>query len=116
MIKEKGESVMWEKVQNIFIMLFVAFAVIYTGFLIWRFLRGKYGPIKTVKAKVVSKYKLDTQTKIYGSLAKPAGYAVVFSINGKTRRFLVSEFSYNGYRKGETGTLRYRGDRIVSFE
>ena len=107
---------MWEKAQDIFIMLAVVFTVIYTGFLIWRFLRGKYGPVKTVKAKVVSKYKLDTQTKIYGSLAKPAGYAVVFSINGKPRRFLVSEFSYNGYRKGETGTLRYRGDRIVSFE
>ena len=107
---------MWEKAQDIFIMLAVVFTVIYTGFLIWRFLRGKYGPVKTVKAKVVSKYKLDTQTKIYGSLAKPAGYAVVFSINGKTRRFLVSEYSYNGYRKGETGTLRYRGDRIVSFE
>lgn len=107
---------MWEKAQQIFVMLFVVFTVIYTGFLIWRFLRGKYGPIKTAKAQVVSKYKLDTQSKIYGSLARPTGYAVVFSINGKTRRFLVSEFSYNGYRKGETGTLRYRGNRIVSFE
>ena len=107
---------MWEKAQNIFVMLFVAFAVCWTAFLLWRFFRGKYGPIKTVKAQVVSKYKLDTQTKIYGGLAKPAQHAVVFSINGKTRWFLVSEFSYNGYRKGDTGTLRYRGDRIVSFE
>ena len=116
MIKEKGGIVMWEKAQDIFVMLAVVFTVIYTGFLVWRFFRGKYGPIKTVKAQVVSKYKLDTQSKIYGSLARPTGYAVVFSINGKNRRFLVSEFSYNGYRKGETGTLRYRGDRIVSFE
>ena len=107
---------MWEKAQDIFVMLAVAFTVIYTGSLFWRFFWGKYGPVKTVKARVVSKYKLDTQSKIYGSLARPTGYAVVFSINGKNRRFLVSEFSYNGYRKGETGTLRYRGDRIVSFE
>ena len=107
---------MWEKAQTIFLMLFVLFAVVWTAFLIWQFFRGKYGPIKTAKAQVVDKYKLDTQTKIYGSLAKPARYAVVFSVNGKNRRFFVSEFSYSSYRKGENGTLRYRGHRIVSFE
>ena len=107
---------MWEKAQDIFAMLMVAFTVFYLGFLLWRLYRGKYGPVRTVKAQVVDKYKLDTQTRVYGNLAKPARFAVVFCVNGKNRRFFVSEFSYGGYRKGETGTLKYRGDRIISFE
>ena len=29
--------------------------------------------------------------------------------------FYVSELSYGGYRVGESGTLKYRGDRIIDF-
>ena len=36
-------------------------------------------------------------------------------IAGKKKVFYVSAFSYSGYRQNETGTLRYRGDRIIDF-
>lgn len=41
---------------------------------------------------------------------------VAFMANGKKRYFYVSEFSYGGYRINETGTLKYRGDRLLSFK
>ena len=40
---------------------------------------------------------------------------VTFLIGNKHRSFRVSEFSYHGFRNGETGTLKYRGDRLIDF-
>ena len=73
-------------------------------------------PPKKVNATVVNKYKIDTATKIKGSLASPERCVVVFDINGKTRILFVSAFSYGGYRIGETGVLKYRGRQVVDFQ
>lgn len=81
------------------------------GFTIW----NRKRPPKKVKATVVDKYKIDTATKIKGSLASPTRFVVVFDIEGKIRSLFVSEFSYGGYRKGEKGTLKYRGRQVVDF-
>ena len=81
------------------------------GFTIW----NRKRPPKKTKATVVDKYKLDTATKIRGSLVSPARFVVVFEINGKCRHLFVSEFSYGSYRKGEKGTLKYRGRKVVDF-
>jgi hypothetical protein len=43
-------------------------------------------------------------------------YAVTFQIGNKRKSFYVSELSYGGYRKGEKGTLTYRGDRLIDFQ
>ena len=75
----------------------------------------RLGPVKTVKAKVVEKHKTETFSKYSGN-GKSVRYVVTFEIAGKRKGFYVSEFSYGGYRKGETGTLQYRGDKIVRFE
>ncbi len=85
------------------------------GTLAVRAFRNRYGKVKTVKAQVVDKFVEDNVSKIYGSMAKPAVYYVVFEFDGKRRSFQVSSFSYQGYRLKEKGTLRYRGRKIISF-
>ena len=83
----------------------------FIGMLIW-FFRRRYGKTKTVTATVISKQVTESASK-YSGTAK--SYYVTFSINGKHRSFKVSEFSYGGYRKGESGTLKYKGDRLIDF-
>ncbi len=88
-------------------------AVIYL-LLLFRFLKNRLAPVKTVKAQVVDKNKVTFFSKT-GKNGKSTRYAVVFMVEGKKLSFYVSEFSYGGYRKGETGTLKYKGDRIIDF-
>ena len=78
-----------------------------------RMLRSKFGPVITVKARVVDKNKIESFSKYTG---KTERYAVVFEAKGKKLSFYVSAFSYGGYRIGETGTLQYRGNQLISFE
>lgn len=76
--------------------------------------RYAFSPVTSVKATVVHKQTVETFSKYEGS-GKRVKYAVTFSANGKKRSFYVSEFSYRGYRKGESGTLTYKGDRLIDF-
>ena len=76
--------------------------------------RNAFSPVKSVKATVVHKQTVETFSKYAGS-GKHVKYAVTFSAKGKKRSFYVSEFSYRGYRKGESGTLTYKGDRLIDF-
>ena len=39
-----------------------------------------------------------------------------FSVGEKKKSFYVSQFSYGGYRVGEKGTLKHKGDRLIGFE
>ena len=41
---------------------------------------------------------------------------IVFSVNGKKKSFYVSQFSYNGYKVNEKGTLKYKGNKLISFK
>ena len=78
-------------------------------------IRSKYGPIHTVNAVVVDKHTIEHFSRYKGN-GKRAEYIVVFSFKGKKKAFTVSEFSYGGYRRNESGKLTYRGDRLISFE
>lgn len=72
----------------------------------------KFSPVRTVRAKVVDKSKVEFPSK-YGTNTK---YTVVFQTEGGKRlSFYVSEFSYGGYRRGESGMLKYQGNRIIGF-
>lgn len=82
--------------------------------IVWELIR-RYGPIKTVRAVVVHKQKQETFSKYSGN-GKREKYVVTFLANGKKHHFYVSEFSYGGYRLNETGTLKYRADRLISFK
>ena len=96
---------------------YIAVAVTITWFiamLVWFFNR-KYGKTKTAKATVVHKQINEVFSKYSGS-GKAYRYYVTFQFNGRRKSFSVSELSYNGYRKGETGTLKYKGDRLIDFQ
>lgn len=105
---------MYEILQYIAIGLLLALTLFVQIKLAVRFLRGRYGKLHTEKARVVDKYKSETFSKYRGD-GKHTRYVVVFEIRGKKKGFYVSEFSYSGYRRNETGTLQYRGDRIIDF-
>lgn len=74
----------------------------------------KFAPVKTVKAEVVDKYKTEVVTKMQGAF-KRQHCIVVFKTKEKKLSFAVSEFSYDNYRIKEKGTLKYKGNRIISF-
>ena len=80
-----------------------------------RAFRNKYAPVKTVKATVIDKQKLETFSKYAGN-GKREKYVVVFSVDGRKKSFYVSEFSYGGYQINEKGTLKYQGDRLIEFK
>ena len=79
-----------------------------------RYFRSRNGKQRTVKAKVTDKVRTETFDKYHGS-GKAYQYRVVFEAEGKKISFAVSEFSWAGYHVGETGTLKYCGDRLVDF-
>ena len=92
---------------------FVFFAVLY-GIIMVRFLRSRFGKIVKASATVVHKQTVEQKafkTPPYTRVK----YAVTFQIGNKRKSFYVSEISYQGYRKGEKGTLTYRGDRLIDF-
>lgn len=80
-----------------------------------RFLMKRVAPVRTVAAIVADKHKTESFSKYAGN-GKHIKYVVVFSAGGKKLSFYVSEFSYGGYRKGEKGTLTYKGNRIIDFK
>ena len=79
-----------------------------------RFLLKQAAPVKTARAVVVDKHIVETFSKYSGN-GRHTAYAVVFSVEGKQKTFYVPQFSYHGYRIHETGTLTYRGDKLISF-
>ena len=85
----------------------------FVGMLVWFFQR-QYGRTKSVKATLVNKQVTEDFSK-YAASGKSYHYYVTFLIDGKRRSFKVSEFSYKGYHKGETGILKYKGDRLIEF-
>jgi len=84
--------------------------------IIYHVFRNKLAKVKTVRAQVVDKFKVDKFSKIYGSAARIPQYYVVFQIGNKKKSFRVSEFSYGGYRIGEHGALKHKGDRLLDFK
>jgi len=91
----------------------IVVGVWFSGIIIYCFVR-KFSKAKTVKATIVHKQSAEVFSKYSGN-GKAYKYYVTFQFNGKKKSFAVSEFSYNGYRVGENGTLKYKGERIIDF-
>ena len=105
-----------ENVSSIVIIsLFGGISVFAFVSLLVKFIKNRVAPIKTVKAVVVDKQKVEIFSK-YSGTGKREKYAVVFAVDGKKISFYVSQFSYNGYRINEQGTLKYKGDRLMAFK
>lgn len=92
----------------LFLMLLVVIRIVAKA------LKIKYASVKTVKAVVTDKHKIESFSKYSGN-GKQTKYVVVFTADGKKLSFYVSEFSYSGYKIKESGTLKYKGDRIIDF-
>lgn len=94
---------------------FIGLVLILQLVVAFKFLRGRFGKVKTVKARVVDKHTVESFSKYSGN-GKHIRYVVVFEIEGKKKGFYVSQFSYGGYRRNEKGTLKYQGDRLLDFQ
>ncbi len=71
--------------------------------------------VKTIKAKIVDKYKPNVVSNYPGTF-KPERFIVVFETKDDKLSFDVSEFSYKTYKINEKGTLKYKGNKIISFK
>ena len=105
-----------ENISNIIIIsLFVGVGALAVVSLLVKAVQNHCAPIKTVKAVVIDKNKVETFSKYSGN-GKAEKYVIVFSVGGKKKSFYVSQFSYNGYRINEKGILKYKGDKLIDFK
>ena len=105
-----------ENISNIVIIsLFIGIGALAMVSIIVRTIKNRYALIKTVKAVVIDKNKVETFSKYSGN-GKSEKYVIVFSVDGKKKSFYVSQFSYNGYRVNEKGLLKYKGDKLIEFK
>ncbi len=105
-----------ENLSNIVIIsLFIGIGALAMVSIIVRTIKNRYAPIKTVKAVIIDKNKVETFSK-YSGTGKHEKYVVVFSVDGKKKSFYVSQFSYNGYKVNEKGMLKYKGDKLIAFK
>lgn len=94
--------------------VFLAFGFLILIRLIVKLWRNHFAPVTVAEATVIHKQTVELFSK-YSGTGKHTKYAVTFLVDGKKRSFYVSSFSYQGYRKGDTGTLTYKGDRLIKF-
>ncbi len=80
-----------------------------------RFFISRFSPVKTTKAEICDKY-INTRVSAYPKMLGGDKHMVVFSCGKKKLSFPVSEFSYDTYKVGEKGTLKYKGGKIISFK
>lgn len=99
---------------NVSGLLFIGIWMLAIVSIIVKTVKNKCSPIKTAKAIVVDKQKVENFSKYSGN-GKHEKYVVIFSAEGKKLSFYVSQFSYDGYKINEKGILKYRGNRIIEF-
>ena len=105
-----------ENVINIVITsIFIGIGALAMGSIIARTIKNRYAPIKVVEAVIIDKNKIESFSKYSGN-GEAEKYVIVFSVNGKKKSFYVSQFSYNGYKVNEKGTLKYKGNKLISFK
>ena len=99
---------------NIIGYVFLGLSLVCIVVYITKFIQDRLSPVRTAKATVVHKQTVETFSKYSGN-GTHTRYSVTFQIGNKKRSFYVSEFSYRGYKVNESGTLKYRGSRIIDF-
>ena len=101
-----------DKIYIIFsIILFLLSCYSFFKVFIWH----KIAHVKTVKAEVFDKYKLNRPSK-YPTSFKQESCVIVFKTKDKKLMFNVSSFSYDNYRIRDKGTLKYRGNKLIMFK
>lgn len=102
---------MAEIINIIAILLFLSCWILVIKKIVW----NRFAPVKTVKAEVFDKYQANNASK-YPGVFKQGRYMVVFATKDKKLAFAVSEISYHSYKIKEKGTLKYKGNQIISFQ
>ncbi|MBO5363941.1 MAG: DUF2500 family protein [Clostridia bacterium] len=100
---------------NVINIMSIAFLVLCWVLIVKRFLVNQFAPVKSVKAEVFDKYQPNTVSRI-PKMWKRERYIVVFVAREKKLSFCVSEFSYGNYKVKDKGTLKYQGNKIISFD
>ncbi len=108
-----------ENTNELFNGIIIALAVLCSCLILYKIfhthIKDRYAPIQTVKARVADKFVADKFSKIHGTMAKNPQHFIVFSIGNRKRSFRVSEFSYQGYKINQRGTLKFKGTRLIDF-
>lgn len=89
--------------------------VIMIGLLL-RIISNKFGNGRQVEAKVINKqYYQSRLARKAENFCDEDSYVETFLAGDKKLSFYVSEYSYNGYRINQKGTLRYKGTMLIDF-
>lgn len=99
-------------INGIFVLLGI---IIFAGITI-RFMRNKFGIQKRVYAVIADKHSFERKD-FYKSQAPKTRkeYIVTFVAENKEISFNVSQISYNNYRVGQKGILKYKGNKLIEF-
>lgn len=104
---------MWiEKISEVLNDMVPVFFLAIALLALMRIVKKSCAPVKSVKAELCEKYSYETVSQ---HQVASRVYVLVFEADGKRLSFNVSEFSYGGYKVKKKGTLKYKGDRLISF-
>lgn len=96
--------------------IFLFVGIVITVGLLLRIILNKYGNEKEVEAKVINKqYYQSRLARKAENFRDEYCYVVTFLAGDKKLSFYVSEYSYNGYRINQKGTLKYKGTMLIDF-
>ena len=110
----EGVDIMSTTTNIVIIVIAVLLWVLLIVGLTLKMLRRRKAPVVSVKAVVVDCRREEFFSKYSGN-GKTYKYLVVFSAEGKKLSFHVSEFSFRQYQTKRSGTLKYKGDRLLDF-
>ncbi|MBE7043899.1 MAG: DUF2500 domain-containing protein [Ruminococcaceae bacterium] len=79
-----------------------------------RTIKNRYAPLKKERAVVVDVYKEQRPSR-FPQVWKQELFMVVFEVEKKRLAFPVSDFSARSYKKGQKGTLCYKGNKLIEF-
>lgn len=100
--------------ENIFGVVFLIAVIVLVVRVIFKDL---FARTVTVRAKVVDKeantYNRVSNLPTHGTTTD---YVVAFYTGARTLRFKTSVFVFDSVNIGDEGTLKFNGDRIISFE
>lgn len=94
--------------------VFAMIAIVIICGLIFKMLRDRFSRERCLQATVAGKNTFSDRVVRFASHTRKR-YVVTFDCNGRRKSFYVSELSYKDYCKGDKGTLRYKGSRLIDF-
>jgi len=112
-IKVKSKIVWSEMVLQIFVG--ILFLVILIGLVI-RLFKDYAGKTKTVMATLANKSDFSYEVVSKFGSSEKTNYTLTFEFEGITKEFSVSYFVYDSFEIGESGILKFKGNRYIDFQ